>query len=313
MLEFGASFRKARESKDVSLDKIAVETRISTRFLTAIENEQFELLPGGIFNRGFIRTYAEHLGLAPEEAIAAYEKLIKPVEPEPELQAAPVRGKTTKIPVYGVAIAGLILMVAVYYVTTRPSERNNTAPPAAEAATPKPETAGPTIVADGTEPAAAAATDAVAITFTATPAASNIAGTASAANTANAPNAPATPPAPATTAATTPATKAQAAQVAAPVAAAANAAVVLEIEAREDSWFKLSADGATVVASEILPAGTVRRYTAGTSMNVSIGNAGGVSLRVNGQSVSSLGKTGQVREITITPKTSAASLASAPH
>ena len=123
MLEFGSSFRKARESKNVSLDEIAVETRISSRFLTAIENEQFELLPGGIFNRGFIRTYAERLGLDTEEAITAYEKLVQPIETEPAMPAEAVgRGRTTKIPVYIVAMVGLVILIAVYYVATRPSE-----------------------------------------------------------------------------------------------------------------------------------------------------------------------------------------------
>src|SRR6266571_5129207 len=63
MSNFGASFKKARESKGISLERIAAETRISTRFLLAIENEEFNLLPGGIFNRGFVRTYAEKVGL----------------------------------------------------------------------------------------------------------------------------------------------------------------------------------------------------------------------------------------------------------
>jgi len=63
-----------------------------------------------------------------------------------------------------------------------------------------------------------------------------------------------------------------------------------------------------VVTSEVLSPGTVRRYTAASSMDISIGNAAGVSLRVNGQPVSSLGRTGQVRNLTITPNTTAASL-----
>ncbi|OLD22475.1 MAG: hypothetical protein AUI91_01825 [Acidobacteria bacterium 13_1_40CM_3_56_11] len=65
MTNFGSSFKRARETKGISIDQIASETRISTRFLLAIENEQFHLLPGGIFNRGFIRAYAEKVGLDP--------------------------------------------------------------------------------------------------------------------------------------------------------------------------------------------------------------------------------------------------------
>src|SRR5207245_3736177 len=90
MSNFGASFKKARESKGISLDRIAAETRISTRFLLAIENEEFHLLPGGIFNRGFVRTYAEKVGVDPDQAVADYERLAGAREPaEPTATPAP--------------------------------------------------------------------------------------------------------------------------------------------------------------------------------------------------------------------------------
>src|SRR5215475_5160816 len=76
MTNFGASFKKARESKGISLDQVAMDTRISTRFLSAIENEEFHLLPGGIFNRGFVRAYAERIGLDPDQAVTEYERLL---------------------------------------------------------------------------------------------------------------------------------------------------------------------------------------------------------------------------------------------
>src|SRR5262252_4015963 len=75
MTNFGASFRKARESKGISLDQVSHETRISTRFLAAIENEEFSVLPGGIFNRGFVRSFAEAVGLDPDQAVADYDRL----------------------------------------------------------------------------------------------------------------------------------------------------------------------------------------------------------------------------------------------
>src|SRR5438105_12876912 len=89
MSNFGASFKKARESKGISLDRIAAETRISTRFLLAIENEEFNLLPGGIFNRGFVRTYAEKVGLDPDQAVADYERLAAVGEPAETATPAP--------------------------------------------------------------------------------------------------------------------------------------------------------------------------------------------------------------------------------
>jgi len=70
--EFGDKFRKAREEKELSLDDVSNVTKISARMLKAIEEEHFEQLPGGVFNRGFIRAYAKHLGLNSESAINDY-------------------------------------------------------------------------------------------------------------------------------------------------------------------------------------------------------------------------------------------------
>jgi len=70
--EFGDRFRKAREKKELSLDDVSNVTKISARMLRAIEEEHFDQLPGGVFNKGFIRAYAKHLGLDPEEAVTDY-------------------------------------------------------------------------------------------------------------------------------------------------------------------------------------------------------------------------------------------------
>ena len=58
--------------RGVSLDEIAAATRISTRFLEALENEQWERLPGGAFNRGFIRSIARFLGIDEDGLVAEY-------------------------------------------------------------------------------------------------------------------------------------------------------------------------------------------------------------------------------------------------
>jgi len=69
---FGDKLRREREMRGVSLDDIADATKIGTRSLRALEEEHFELLPGGIFNKGFVRAYAKYLGLNEEEAVADY-------------------------------------------------------------------------------------------------------------------------------------------------------------------------------------------------------------------------------------------------
>jgi cytoskeletal protein RodZ len=68
----GDKFRQTRESKKLSLEDVSDVTKINRRMLQAIEDERFDLLPGGVFNKGFIRAYAKHLGLDDEEAITSY-------------------------------------------------------------------------------------------------------------------------------------------------------------------------------------------------------------------------------------------------
>lgn len=69
---FGESLKREREMRGVTLDEISAATRIATRFLRAIENEEWEHLPGGVFNRGFVRAVARYLGLDEENIVAEY-------------------------------------------------------------------------------------------------------------------------------------------------------------------------------------------------------------------------------------------------
>ncbi len=69
---FGESLKREREMRGVTLDEISAATRIATRFLKAIENEEWNQLPGGVFNRGFVRAFARYLGLDEENIVAEY-------------------------------------------------------------------------------------------------------------------------------------------------------------------------------------------------------------------------------------------------
>jgi cytoskeletal protein RodZ len=100
--EFGDKFRKAREKKEISLDDVSNVTKISARMLQAIEQEHFDQLPGGVFNKGFIRAYAKHLGLNGEEAVTDYLACLRQAqidaqeiwEPERPRTAAPQKRRT---------------------------------------------------------------------------------------------------------------------------------------------------------------------------------------------------------------------------
>jgi len=73
---FGEHLKREREMRGVSLDEIAAATRIAPRFLRAIENEQWDELPGGVFNRGFVRAVAHYLGLDEESIVAEYGMVV---------------------------------------------------------------------------------------------------------------------------------------------------------------------------------------------------------------------------------------------
>ena len=106
--EFGDKFRTAREKKEISLDDVSNVTKISARMLRAIEEEQFDQLPGGVFNKGFIRAYAKHLGLDAEEAVTDYLACLRQAqidahevwEPEPVTRSglsAPVAAPAKRV------------------------------------------------------------------------------------------------------------------------------------------------------------------------------------------------------------------------
>jgi cytoskeletal protein RodZ len=75
--DFGEKFRKERERRGLTFDDVSNVTKINSRMLKAIEAEHFDQLPGGVFNKGFVRAYAKHLGLNDEEAITEYLAVLR--------------------------------------------------------------------------------------------------------------------------------------------------------------------------------------------------------------------------------------------
>ena len=114
MQSFGERLRKEREKQGVTLDEVCASTKIAVRFLRAIEEERFEQLPGGIFNKGFVRAYAQHLAINEDEAVADYLQAAgllpnvplnttppgeekAPESKAPEIKAVPIKTPETKI------------------------------------------------------------------------------------------------------------------------------------------------------------------------------------------------------------------------
>lgn len=73
----GGKLRLAREARGIALRDVSEQTRISIRYLEAIELHDFKRLPGGIFNRSFVRAYARQIGYNEAEAVEEYASLMR--------------------------------------------------------------------------------------------------------------------------------------------------------------------------------------------------------------------------------------------
>jgi cytoskeletal protein RodZ len=89
--ELELDLQRFRNRAGVSLEQIAHSTKISSRFLRAIEDEQFEQLPGGIFSTSYLRQYAAAIGYDEDALVAFYEKKTgsgEPVSKGPQKESA---------------------------------------------------------------------------------------------------------------------------------------------------------------------------------------------------------------------------------
>src|SRR5882757_7021507 len=75
-LTLGEKLREAREERGISLSEVAEQTRISSLYLEAIENNDYRNLPGGIFNKGFVKSFAKYVGLNEQEALLDYSQIL---------------------------------------------------------------------------------------------------------------------------------------------------------------------------------------------------------------------------------------------
>jgi len=106
--------------RGVSLDEVSVATRIGTRYLEALETEQWQALPGTAFNRGFIRTICRYLGMDEDSMLAEYAIATKSIpEPAPRhmepIQLSARWPKPVLIAIFSVLVIGILVVAFVVY------------------------------------------------------------------------------------------------------------------------------------------------------------------------------------------------------
>lgn len=154
----GAELRKQRELRGISLKEIADSTKISKRFLEALEKDDHRTLPAAVFTRGFVREYARYVGLNTDEMVSRYISLTKEIEareqadsgrlpvlppPNPALvaHAKRVAAERRRVPYVGITIGvgvALLAVAAVFFLLRRDSTSSTPAPAAVETIAPAP-------------------------------------------------------------------------------------------------------------------------------------------------------------------------------
>jgi cytoskeletal protein RodZ len=266
MANAGQRLRLQREQKQISLSEISDSTKISTRMLEAIESEDLQRLPGGVFNRNFVRLYANYIGLDAQEILNQFlEETVGPVLAE----SAGSRARRPTMPWLLTLLIALILGVsgvAAYRIYWQRRQL------------PLARSVGRS--ASG-KPARGIADSAIARQAShATPAATDLR------SVAMAPAGDSPKP------------------IVPPIPAAQNDAITLTLSAVQDSWVALTVDGSKAWEGT-LAAGTERTFQARESFGIVLGNAGGVRAMLNGRPLPAFGALGAVAKFRYPPPVSA--------
>ena len=295
MSGFGDKLRREREMRGVSLEEIAESTKIGTRSLRALEDEDFEKLPGGIFNRGFVRAYSRFLGLDEEQTVADFDSAWREYQaakaPPPELQVEE-NAEAKKSPPTWLLVGALLSVVALaagwFLVNHQHAER---VPSASE--TTSSSGANPRPVTTPSQP---------------TPSSPSVAAPApSTAQNVTAPTAseagkPAKSEASTGSKSSSTSTPLEKPQLEPNIVgdSAATAPIHLEVFAREDSWLSVSADGKNL-GQGILAAQKSRTIRAQREVHLRVGNVAGLEVSFNGRPISIDGEPKQVKDLIFTP------------
>jgi cytoskeletal protein RodZ len=114
--KFGERLKRERELREVSLDELSKATRISNRFLLALENEDWGKLPGGVFGHGFVRSIARYLGLSEEALLGEYDSArAEKLPSSPAKPQEPIPSPSKWIPAVAFFWGGLLLLALIFY------------------------------------------------------------------------------------------------------------------------------------------------------------------------------------------------------
>ena len=122
MFEIGISLREARERRRLGYDQVEAETKIRAKYVRALEDEQFDVLPSGTYVKGFLRTYADYLGLNGQLYVDEYSSRYGDIAGDdlfPRRRERPVPQRRESSNAVLVALAGIVALFTLFIVAWR--------------------------------------------------------------------------------------------------------------------------------------------------------------------------------------------------
>lgn len=119
MSELGKSLAQSRVARGLTLEDCERDTRISKRYLDALEREDWKVFPAPVYSRAFLRTYAQYLGLDPQQLMRMYQAQEEPeIKPLPEIRAAPATGSMNWT-LAAIVVVFLVAAASFLYISSR--------------------------------------------------------------------------------------------------------------------------------------------------------------------------------------------------
>ncbi len=263
MDDFGERLRQARERRGISLRQIAASTKISAAALDALERNDISTMPGGIFSRAFVKSYAAEVGLDPEETVREFLNRFDQDQPPTAQSVAVTRpaeeaefesrqriaGRVLLATVVGIPALALVLYFTIRGRSPRPPHPESLS--AASSSTPRDPlpAATPARDAGGTTGSSGAAAPVASVTVADAPAATS---------------------------------------------------VMLDLHPTADCWVSLTIDGRKVFA-RIMHSGEHEVHAVRRDAVVEVGDAGAFAFSVDGREGKPLGERGQLKTLKLTP------------